>query len=120
MVRTLLLSWAKYMRSDEYEKERVRAQKVDPDDDAALSEKERQEALTLKVHRLRHQIRQMKALHATARHVEWTWQERERYEQWLSGETERELERLTHQHGYGILPVSKINLLPRRFPDTVP
>ena len=73
----------------------------------------------MKLHRLRHQIRQMKALHAKKWYSDMSWQQQQQYTKWLSGEMDQELESLTLEHGYGKLPLDKGILLPTRFPDTV-
>ena len=107
------------MKSPEHEKEKVRAQRLDTGNAEAVLEKERQEKLKMKLHRLRHQIRQMKALHAKKLYSDMSWQQQQQYTKWLSGEMDQELESLTLEHGYGKLPLDKGILLPTRFPDTV-
>ena len=116
---TLLQHWAEYMRSPEHAKEKVRAQKLDAGNAQAVIEKERQQKLKMKLHRLRHQIRQMKALHAKKWCSDMSWRQKQRYTKWCSGEMDQELESLTLEHGYGMLPFDKGILLPTRFPDTV-
>ena len=118
-VHTLLQDWAKYMKSPEHEKEKVRAQRLDTGNAEAVLEKKRQGKLKMKLHRLRHQIRQMKALHAKKWYSDMSWQQQQQYTKWLSGEMDQELESLTLEHGYGKLPLGKGSLLPTRFPDTV-
>ena len=78
-VDTMLLHWADYMRSEEHAKEKARAQKADAGDAESVLEKERQEKLKMKLHRLRHRIRQMRALHAKKWFGDVSWQHNQRY-----------------------------------------
>ena len=73
----------------------------------------------MKLHRLRHQIRQMKALHAKKWYSDMSWQQQQQYTKLLSGEMDQEFESLTLEHGYGTLPLGNGILLPTIFPDTV-
>ena len=117
-VHTLLQDWADYMKSPAHAQEKARALKLDRSNATAVLEKERQLKVKKTVHSLRHQIRQMKALHAKKWYKEMSWQERQQYFKWSSGQMHRELELLTHEHGYGKLPSDKRILLPIRFLDT--
>ena len=93
------------MQSPEHEKEKTRAQKVDPADAKAVKEKDRQVALKVRVHSLKHQLQQVKKLHQTTDYHQMTWQQQQQYDHWRSGHMERELQELTLQHGYGKLPL---------------
>ena len=70
------------MGSPEHAKEKVRAQKLNAGDAEAVLEKERQQKLKMKLHRLRHQIRQMKALHGKKSYDDTSWQQQQRYTKW--------------------------------------
>ena len=100
MVRTLLEEWADYMKSPEYAKEKVRAQRLEPRNQTAMREQEDQLRLQEKVHSLRHQILQMKDLHAKKWYNEMSEQEKQQYTKWWSGQMDQELESLTLEfHG---------------------
>ena len=118
MVGTLLQEWAEYMKSPEYVKEKTRAAKLDPTDAKAVLQKEHEQRVKHKVHSLRYQIRQMKALVDKKWYEEMTSQEQQQYLKYSSGQMHRELEVLTREHGYGKLPSEKRIMLPTRFPDT--
>jgi hypothetical protein len=98
MVNTLLELWAQYMESDEYLKEKVRAQEADENN---LAEKNRLLDLKIRVHRLRHQVRLARSLHRNPNAI--TDKNRKVYEEWRSGELSEELDLLTRDHGYGKL-----------------
>ena len=100
-LHSLLESWAKYLESPEYLKERARARKVRVSDAEATLEKSRQVELKMKVHRLRHQVRQAKALHRKPHKI--TSDNRDLYYRWLSGGMTAELEECTRDHGFGKL-----------------
>ena len=106
------------MRSPEHAKEKTRALRLDPDNAEAVRARERQLEIKKKVHCLRHQIRQMKALHGKTWYSEMSWLQQQQYTKWRSGEMEQELQSLTLEHGYGKLPLDKSILVPTRFPDT--
>ena len=59
-VHTLLQAWARYMHSEEHEREKARAKKNKPEDEEAVNEKNFQVDLKMKVHSLRHQLREMR------------------------------------------------------------
>ena len=61
MVNTLLESWAEYLESSEYLEEKARAQKLDETNAEAVNEKRRHLQLKMRVHHLRHRLRQAKA-----------------------------------------------------------
>ena len=117
-VHALLQHWAEYMKSPGHTKEKARARRLDPSNKEAVREKEHQIDVKQKVHSLRHQMRQMKALHAKKWYSEMSRQQQQQYTKWRSGEMEQELQSLTLEHGYGKLPLDKRILLPTRFPDT--
>ena len=105
-VDTLLHSWAKYMQSPEHDKEKKRAQKVDPANEEAVNEKNRQVELKMRVHSLRHQLRQVRILHnKNIAYHDMSRQQQQQYDYWSSGNMEKELQELTRQHGYGKLPL---------------
>ena len=89
------------MRSPEHGKEKARAQKIDPQDEETVKEKQQQVNLKIKVHSLRHQLRQMKRGNASESAPQ-------RYEQ-----LQKQLQNLTLQHGYGKLPLDGSILQPR-------
>ena len=117
-VHTLLQHWAEYMKSADHAKEKARAQTLDPGNAEAVREKEQQQKVKLKVHSLRHQIRQMKALHQKKWYNEMSSQQQQQHTKWRSGDMERELQSLTLEHGYGKLPLGKGILLPTRLSHT--
>ena len=119
MVHTLLQGWVEYMKSPEHETEKARAQRLDTGDAKAVTEKQHQQELKMKVHSLRHQIRQIKALSAKTTYSDMTWHQKQQHERWQSGEMHLELEMLTRQHGYGTLPFNKGTLGATRFTDTI-
>ena len=118
-VHTLLMDWARYMNSDEHAREKARALKLDPGNAEAVREKERQLEVKRKLHSLKHQERQVRALHAKKWYSEMNGEERKQYLKWQSGELEQEIQALTMEHGYGKLPLAppgmdRITLLPSR------
>jgi hypothetical protein len=117
-VHTLLQHWGEYTRSPEHAKEKARALRLDPGNVEAVREKERQIEVKKKLHSLRHQKRQVIALHAKKCYSEMSWQQQQQYKKWRSGKMDQELQELTLEHGYGLLPLDKGILLPTRFPDT--
>ena len=119
MVHTLLQGWVEYMKSPEHAAEKARAQKLDTGDAKAVTEKQHQQELKMKVHRLRHQMRQIKALGAKTTYSDMTWHQKQQHELWESGEMQLELDMLTRQHGYGTLPFNKGTLGATRFTDTI-
>ena len=102
MVNTLLEAWAQYLASEQYLKEKARAQKLDENNTETVNEKRRQLELKTRVHRLRYQVRQAKALHRNSKAI--SDKDRELYEAWLSGNLSKELDECTRAHGYGKLP----------------
>ena len=104
MVDTLLESWAQYLASSQYQKEKARAQKLDEANAEAVNEKRRLLELKMRVHRLRHQVRQAKALDRNQKAI--TDQNRKLYEDWKSGKLTVELDECTRAHGYGKLQSS--------------
>ena len=117
-IHDLLYNWAQYMKSPEHMREKNRAERLDPDNAEAVREKERQIALKLKVHSLRHMVRQMKRLHSkNILYSQMSEQEEQQYKKWRSGKMEQELQVLTEEHGYGKLPLNQSMLLPTRCPD---
>ena len=101
MVNTLLESWAQYLESPEYRKEKARAQKLDESNAEAVNEKLSQLQLKMRVHQLRHRVRQAKALHRNQKAI--TDSNRKLYDDWLSGKLSDELDDCTRAHGYGKL-----------------
>ena len=101
MVKTLLESWAQYLESPQYLNEKGRAQKLDETNAEAVNEKRRHLQLKMRVHHLRHQVRQAKALHRNQEAI--TDKNRKLYEKWLSGTLTEELDECTRAHGYGKL-----------------
>ena len=101
MVNTLLESWAEYLDSDEYLKEKARAQKLDDTNEEAVNEKHRHLHLKMRVHHLRHRVRQAKALDRNPKAI--TDKNRKLYEDWFSGKLSGELDECTPAHGYGKL-----------------
>ena len=101
IVNTLLESWAQYLESPQYLQEKTRAQKLNETNAEAVNEKHRQVQLKMKVHRLRHQVRQAKALHRNQRAI--TKDNHKMYKKWLSGEISQELHECTQANGYGKL-----------------
>ena len=78
--------------------------------------------LKVKVHSLRHQVRQIEALNAKvngAGSPPMTRRLAEQYKWWKSGGMERELDDLTRQHGYGKLRAQTGHLGPIRFSEQV-
>ena len=121
-LHSLLESWAKYLESPEYKKERARARKVDESDAQAILEKSRQVELKMKVHRLRHQVRQAKALHRQRHRITNDGKlllpylkNRDVYYRWLSGGLTAELEECTREHGFGKLEATGELLQTRGF-----
>ena len=80
MVNTLLESWAQYLESPQYLKEKARAQKFDETNAEAVNEKRRHLQLKMRVHHLRHQVRQAKALHRNQKAI--TDNNRKLYNEW--------------------------------------
>jgi hypothetical protein len=101
MVNTLLESWAEYLESPAYMEEKARAQKLDETNAEAVNEKRRHLKLKMRVHHLRHRVRQAKALHRNQEAI--TDKNRKLYEEWLSGTLTEELDECTRAHGYGKL-----------------
>ena len=99
-------------------KKKARALRLGPGNAEAVRENERQTEVKQKLRSLRHQKRQMKALHAKKWYSEMSWQQQQQYTKWWSGEMDQELQSLTLEHGYGQLPSDKGILLPTRFPAT--
>ena len=83
MVNTLLESWAQYLESPECLQEKARAQKLDETNAEAVNEKRRQVQLKMRVHGLRHRLRQAQWLD---RHPEKITENNQKsYEEWRSG-----------------------------------
>ena len=101
MVNTLLESWAQYLESPQYLKEKACGQRFDETDAEAVNEKRLQLELKMRVHQLRHRVRQAKALHRNQTQI--TDQNRELYDKWRSGKLTEELDECTRAHGYGKL-----------------
>ena len=101
MVNTLLEWWAQYLESPEYLQEKARAQKLDESNAEAVDGKNRQVQLKLKVHRLRHQVRQAKRLHRNQNLIKED--NRKLYQKWVTGKLAEELDECTRTHGYGKL-----------------
>ena len=101
MVNTLLESWAEYLYSDEYLKEKARAQKLDETNAEAVNEKRRHLELKMRVHHLRHRVRQAKALDRNPEAI--TDKNRKLYDEYRSGKLIKELDECTRAHGYGKL-----------------
>ena len=66
-----------------------------------LMKKKRQLQLKLRVHHLRHQVRQAKALERNPNAI--TDKNQKLYDDWKSGKLTQELDEYTRQHGYGKL-----------------
>ena len=101
MVNTLLESWAEYLASPEYLKEKARAQKLDESNVEAVNEKRRHLQLKMRVYHLRSRVRQAKALDRNPEAI--TDKNRKLYEEWKSGKLTKELDECTRAHGYGKL-----------------
>ena len=101
MVNTLLESWAEYLESPQYLQEKARAQKLDETNAEAVNEKRRHLQLKMRVHHLRHRVRQAKALHRNPKAI--TDENRKLYDEWFSGKLIEELDECTRAHGYGKL-----------------
>ena len=101
MVNTLLESWAEYLESDEYLKEKARAQKHDDTNEEAVHEKRSHLYLKMRVYHLRSRVRQAKALDRNPEAI--TDKNRKLYEEWKSGKLTKELDECTRAHGYGKL-----------------
>ena len=101
MVDTLLESWAEYLESAEYRKEKARSQKLDKTNEEAMNEKRQNLKLKMRVHRLRHQVRQAKALDRNPKAI--TDKNQKLLEEWKSGKLIKELDECTREHGYGNL-----------------
>ena len=101
MVNTLLESWARYLESSQYLNEKARAQKFDGTNAEAVNEKRLQLELKMRVHQLRHRIRQAKALHRNQKQI--TDKNRELYDEWRSGKLTEEPDECIRAHGYGKL-----------------
>ena len=101
MVNTLLESWAEYLESDEYLKEKARGQKRDDHNAEAVNEKHRQLHLKMRVYHLRSRVRQARALDRNPEAI--TDKNRKLYEEWCSGKLTKELDECTRAHGYGKL-----------------
>ena len=103
MVDTLLVDWARYMKSDEYLSERERSCR-----DRTEEDKETEVVAKMKVYRLRHQLRDAKALNRRLRTGEIELSDmlpdlRLFYNQFASGELQKDLDEATRAHGYGTL-----------------
>ncbi len=98
-VDTLLASWAEYMASAGYEKEKARSRRVDPENAEMVQEKDRRMKLKLKVHSLRHQLRQMRSLGPGKDESKMNAKLRQKYQKWQSGDLENELHELSLQTG---------------------
>ena len=101
MVNTLLESWAEYLESDEYLKEKARAQKHDDTNEEAVHEKRRQLQLKMRVYHLRSRVRQARALDRNPEAI--TDKNRKLYDEYRSGKLTKELDEYTRAHGYGKL-----------------
>ena len=101
MVDTLLESWAEYLESPQYLNEKARSQKLDKTNAEAVNEKRRHLKLKMRVHLLRHQVRQAKALHRNPKAI--TDKNRKLVDELLSGRLIQELDECTRLHGYGKL-----------------
>ncbi len=119
-VDTLLAHWAHYMNSSEYEKQRRRSRKVIGDNAADVQEKEEQMQVKIKVHALRHQLAQMRSFDKKKHTQARTGRQARKYQRWLSGDLQRELDALTLQHGYGTMPSTGTILKPPRLTDKLP
>ena len=102
MVDTLLESWAEYLESAEYRKEKARSQKLDKTNEEAMNEKRQNLKLKMRVHRLRHQVRQAKAFDRNPKAITDP-KAIELYAKWESGQLIKELDECTIEHGYGKL-----------------
>ena len=96
---SIVTSLAVYFETQEYEKERKRAQKVDTENAEAMEEKKRQIVLKKKVHVLRSRLRQAKG----------------RGHQCISGQLQQEFDEAIYNHGYGRVS-STGDILSRRGP----
>ena len=101
MVNTLLESWAEYLESDEYLKEKARAQKHDDTNEEAVHEKRRHLQLKMRVYHLRSRVRQARALDRNPEAI--TDKNRKLYDEYRSGKLSKELDEYTRAHGYGKL-----------------
>ena len=101
MLNSLLEAWAQYLESPQYLQERERSRKQDESNQEAMEVKRRQVELKMKVHRLRHQVRQAKVMHRNPHKI--TRENRGLYQRWRSGQLGDELEEYTRVHGYGKL-----------------
>ena len=101
MVNTLLESWAEYLDSDEYLKEKARAQKHDDTNEEAVNEKRRHLQLKMRVYHLRSRVRQARALDRNPEAI--TDKNRKLYDEYRSGKLTKELDEYTRAHGYGKL-----------------
>ena len=98
-VHTLLESWAAYVESPAYLNERKRARKVDGSNEELSNEKDRQLRPKMRVHKLRHLVRQAKWL---SRHPERMTCENENvYRAWRASQLIIDLDTSTERHGYG-------------------
>ena len=100
-VNTLLDELRQYLQSPQYQQEKARAQKPDENNADAVSEKRHQLQLKMRVHHLRHQVRQAKALHRGSKPI--TDKNRKLYAEWQSGKLTKKLDECTRMHGYGKL-----------------
>ena len=98
-VNTLLDHWAQYLKSPEYQQEKARAQKLDENNADAVNEKFKQLELKTRVHHLRHQVRQAKALERNPKAI--ADKNQKLYADWKSGKLTKELDECTRKHGYG-------------------
>ena len=101
MVNTLLESWAEYLYSDEYLKEKARAQKLDDTNEEAVNEKHGHLHLKMRVYHLRSRVRQARALDRNPEAI--TDKNRKLYDEYRSGKLTKELDEYTRAHGYGKL-----------------
>ena len=100
-VNTLLDEYGKYLQSPQYQQEKARAQKLDENNADAVNEKGHLLQLKMRVHHLRHQVRQAKALDRNPKAI--TDKNRKLYAEWKSGKLTKKLDECTRMHGYGKL-----------------
>ena len=98
MVDTLLMDWAQYMRSAEYQEEKQRSRRVDSLSPEERLVKDRQVTVKLRVNFLRNMARRMRAIARKSENPVVPPSLHHHYARWRSGALDLELINLLEQH----------------------
>ena len=113
MIDGILDAWKDYINSPEYQEERKRSAKVNDNDPEAVAAKEHRKRVTVQVHKLRQGLRHAKRLF---KHGGFKPKyDRELFHRYCTGALEREHDRLTEEHGFGLRRGTQTMLGPQGF-----